>query len=159
MCKLSTASLPRHGAPIFITLCLDWALLVETWTRCLAMSLLFFSLSGLAMLCAKNRPFKTDLEAMLCAEGVAFARSSLALFISAHGRASYYYIPWECGPGTYQREDRTNESPKIVQDNTTLLAIEKPNAQVRFSWCEGGSRWLPLWGGTHAMCKCVSHSD
>ena len=70
------------------------------------------------------------MEAMLCANGVAFARSSLALMISAHGRASYLYVPLECGPGTYARSTRNRTSPKIVQDNTTLLAIEKPDAQV-----------------------------
>lgn len=75
---------------------------------------------------------------MLCADGIAFARSSLAIMLSAHGRASNIYVPWECGPGTYAREVRTKQSPKIVQDNTTLLAIEKPNAEVTYPFSSEG---------------------
>ncbi|CAN0262035.1 unnamed protein product [Ascophyllum nodosum] len=90
----------------------------------------------------KNRSFKADMEAMLCANGVAFARSSLALMISAHGRASYLYVPLECGPGTYARSTRNRTSPKIVQDNTTLLAIEKPDAQIYgIEWESGGEAY------------------
>lgn len=81
---------------------------------------------------AKNRDWLVDLRAMFCANGLAASRSSLHLLTFAHTRATHLFVPGECGPGTYQRRTRVegDDTAKIVQDNTTLLVMEKPDAKV-----------------------------
>lgn len=66
---------------------------------------------------------------MLCADALAVSRSSLNFLTFAHSRAMRFYIPGKCGPGTYRR--MRNGPMKATPDNTTLLLLEKPEAEVR----------------------------
>lgn len=65
---------------------------------------------------------------MLCADGLATAKSSLSFLTFAHTRATSFYIPGRCGPGISARTKKSHGKPYF--DNTTLLSLEKPNAEV-----------------------------
>lgn len=74
-----------------------------------------------------------DIQAMLCADGLAISRSTLHFLTFAHTRAKHHFVPSECGPGTYTRKSRKklDGTKKPNPNNTTLLCIEKPDAEVR----------------------------
>lgn len=69
---------------------------------------------------------------MLCADGLAISRSTLHFMTFAHTRAKHYFVPSECGPGTYTRQTRAklDGTKKPNPNNTTLLCIENPEAEV-----------------------------
>lgn len=71
---------------------------------------------------------------MLCADGLATSRSTLHFLTVAHSRAKHIFVPSECGPGAYKRSTRDLGalSPKPNPNNTTLMCIEKPDAEVRY---------------------------
>ncbi|CAN0065728.1 unnamed protein product, partial [Laminaria digitata] len=79
-----------------------------------------------------DRPFVEDLRAMLCADALAVSRSSLHFLTFGHSRASRFYLPGSCGPGHYMRQSRfpNDGLAKRKPDNTTLLMLEKPEAEV-----------------------------
>eukprot|EP00904_Undaria_pinnatifida_P004120 jgi/Undpi1/13709/HiC_scaffold_9.g03362.m1 len=79
-----------------------------------------------------DRPLLDDLRAMLCADGLAAARSSLHFLTFAHTTASTLYLPDSCGPGTYTRQTRPQNAglQKRSPDNATLLVLEKPGVEV-----------------------------
>ena len=68
-----------------------------------------------------------------CADGLAVSRSTLHFLTFAHKRARhyYYFVPSECGPGTYTRKTRvpTDGTKKPSPNTTTLLCLEKPEAE------------------------------
>ncbi|CAM9663704.1 unnamed protein product [Scytosiphon promiscuus] len=80
----------------------------------------------------KDRDLLTDLRSMLCADGLAVARSTLHFLTFAHTRAKHLFIPSECGPGTYARghRDAHGTRKKLNPNNTTLLCIENPETEV-----------------------------
>ncbi len=78
----------------------------------------------------QNRPLLDDLRAMLCADGLAVSRSSLHFFTFAHSRAETLIMPNSCGSGTYSTESRARHTEEAVLTNTTLVVIEKPDAEV-----------------------------
>lgn len=70
---------------------------------------------------------------MLCADGLAVARSSINVLTFGHSRAGILFLPWKCGHGTFKLESR-NKGIRVAmfhQDNITLLLLEKPNVEVR----------------------------
>lgn len=76
----------------------------------------------------------SDIKDMLCADGLAISRSTLHFLTFGHSRAKHYFVPSECGPGTYKRSTRAkgDGTPKPNPNNTTLLCMEKPDAEVRY---------------------------
>lgn len=85
----------------------------------------------------QDRSFRTDLEALLCAENLVVARSSLAFVALGHSRARRLFLPTACGPGAYHREDHSGVSGTTAgPDNFTLLCLQRPDAEVG----EGGVR-------------------
>lgn len=81
---------------------------------------------------SQNRDLLTDIQAMLCADGLAISRSTLHFLTFAHSRATHYFVPSACGPGTYTRKTRRSNdgTKKPNPNNTTLLCIERPGAEV-----------------------------
>lgn len=75
----------------------------------------------------------TDVRSMLCADGLAISRSTLHFLTFGHTRAKHFFVPSECGPGTYTRKTRVrmDGTKKPNPNNTTLLCTEKPDAEVR----------------------------
>lgn len=69
---------------------------------------------------------------MLCADGLAISRSTLHFLTFANTRAKHFFVPSECGPGTYTRKTRMklDGTKKPSPNNTTLLCIEKPEAEI-----------------------------
>ena len=55
---------------------------------------------------------------------------------AAFTRASTFFVPSECGPGEYKRGPKEGPHPKTALDNTTLLQLEKPHAEV-YTWLGG----------------------
>ncbi|CAM9853875.1 unnamed protein product [Scytosiphon promiscuus] len=95
----------------------------------------------------KNRDLLTDIRAMLCADGLAIARSTLHFLTFAHTRAKHLFVPSECGPGYYARGTTAGSNPrkKPNPNNTTLLCIENPDAEVYGIDWEGGESSYPLY--------------
>lgn len=75
-----------------------------------------------------------DIKAMLCADALAVARSSLHFLTFANTRATTFYLPGTCGPGQYRRQSPIGHGaqPKKCPDNATLLLVEKPGAEVGY---------------------------
>jgi len=48
--------------------------------------------------------------------------------IVAHTRAKFFFLPTVCGDGLYRRMKKP--PIKAFVDNTTLLYLERPNAEV-----------------------------
>lgn len=65
---------------------------------------------------------------MLCADALAITRSSLSLLTVAHSRASVFFVPNRCGSGRFRR--MKDPPVKATFDNTTLLVLERPHAEV-----------------------------
>lgn len=66
---------------------------------------------------------------MLCADALAASKTSLNFLTSAHSRANVYFFPTPCGEGLFKRMQ--NPPVKASLQNTTLLLLEKPGAEVR----------------------------
>lgn len=95
----------------------------------------------------QNRPLLTDLQAILCADALALSKSSLHFLSLAHSRATTFYFPNECGPGTYHRGSSMRY--RCVPDNTTLMLMERPQSEV--TYCTGQ---LMGWGWKVMMELC-----
>lgn len=65
---------------------------------------------------------------MLCADALAMSRSSTHLMTTAHTRASCFFLPKECGAGSYHRG---YHDVKIAAENSIVLQLERPYAEVR----------------------------
>lgn len=80
----------------------------------------------------QNRPLFEDVREMLCADAIATARSSINFLTFAHTKANAFFLPSPCGDGTYRR--MKHPPAKATYDNTTLLQLERPGAEVRSTW-------------------------
>lgn len=90
----------------------------------------------------KHRTWQEDLQALLCAESLVVADSTLTFFLLAHSKAKRYYLPTVCGPPAgQQRGNSTGGMPQRIQDrdpfNSALLCREKPGAEVNH-YIKGG---------------------
>lgn len=65
---------------------------------------------------------------MLCADALAFSRSSTHVFTAAFSRASHYFLPEQCGEGRYQRGFHSHG--KVAAVNSTAILLAKPEAKV-----------------------------
>ncbi|CAM9454176.1 unnamed protein product [Ascophyllum nodosum] len=81
----------------------------------------------------KKRWLINDLRDMLCADGLVSSRSSLSFMTFPHTRAKFFFFPSACGNGLYRR--MKHPPIKAFFDNTTLLALERPDAEIY------GTRW------------------
>ncbi|CAM9683830.1 unnamed protein product [Ascophyllum nodosum] len=102
----------------------------------------------------KNRDLLDDLRTMSCADGVVMSRSSLHFMTTVLTRASTFYMPSECGPGRYNRASKRAPHSKVAQENTTLLLLEKPDAEVYgIQWQLDRESYSPYtaWNNTQAQ--------
>ncbi len=90
-----------------------------------------------------------DIREMLCADALAITRSSLSLLTVAHSRASVFFVPDQCGNGRFKRMQ--NPPVKAAFDNTTLLVLERPHAEV-------GRVHGTATGGAGGEAKSIPHS-
>eukprot|EP00903_Cladosiphon_okamuranus_P018343 g16875.t1 len=85
----------------------------------------------------KNRSLLTDVREMLCADALATSRSSMSFLTFAHTRATSFFVPSPCGKGAFRR--MKNPPVKATFDNTTLLLLERPHAEVfGIDWRDDG---------------------
>ena len=85
-----------------------------------------------SFLLAQNRSLLEDVREMLCADALVTSRSSMSFLTFAHTRASVFFVPSPCGKGSFRR--MKNSPVKATLDNTTLLLLERPHAEVRLSF-------------------------
>eukprot|EP00752_Nemacystus_decipiens_P012369 g10964.t1 len=98
----------------------------------------------------KNRSLLTDVREMLCADALATSRSSMSFLTFAHTRANVFFVPSPCGKGSFRR--MKNPPVKATFDNTTLLLLERPYAEVfGINWREDGSDYsvYQAWHDNH----------
>ncbi|CAM9136086.1 unnamed protein product [Ectocarpus sp. 12 AP-2014] len=119
----------------------------------------------------KNRPLLEDVREMLCADALATSRSSMSFLTFAHSRATTFFVPTPCGNGGFRRMRRP--PVKATFDNTTLLLLEKPDAEVYGTAWPGNSpkysvyqAWhdtpeqlleMATFGGIEGVQKCSVH--
>ncbi|CAM9892522.1 unnamed protein product [Pylaiella littoralis] len=85
-----------------------------------------------------TRTLREDLREMLCADALATSRTSLNFLTSSHSRANVLFFPTPCGKGLFKR--MKHPPVKASLDNTTLLLLERPGAEVfGIKWRDGGS--------------------
>ncbi|CAM9891977.1 unnamed protein product [Pylaiella littoralis] len=85
-----------------------------------------------------NRTLLEDVKEMLCADALAASKTSLNFLTSAHSRANVFFFPTPCGKGLYKR--MKDPPVKASFQNTTLLLLEKPGAEVfGIEWRGNGS--------------------
>lgn len=91
----------------------------------------------------QDRDLLTDLRDMLCADALAVSKSSLHVLNFAHARAKIFFVPVKCGPGTFKLATRIpgEKVAMFHEDNTTLLHLEKPQAEVGPFSVSFGDRW------------------
>lgn len=76
----------------------------------------------------QNRSLLEDVRTMLCADGLVLSRSSLGFLTLGHTKATKVFVPSPCGPGRYRRQK--NWMAVATPENTTLIMLEKPDAEV-----------------------------
>lgn len=122
-----------------------------------------------------NRSLYEDVKDMICADGLVLARSSLGILTSSLTKARSFFIPFECGPGTFRRACGSSCGSKKhhgisfpTPDNTTALIEEYPTADVYgINWgesydiyttfthsCDQNMKML-VYDGINSLDKCV----
>ncbi|CAM9769228.1 unnamed protein product [Scytosiphon promiscuus] len=117
----------------------------------------------------KNRSLLEDVREMLCANALATSRSSMSFLTFAHSRATTFFVPSQCGKGAFRR--MKHPPVKASFDNTTLLLLEKPEAEVYgIEWRRGAENYsvyeawhdnpeqlleMTTYGGIDGLQKCV----
>ncbi|CAM9769158.1 unnamed protein product [Scytosiphon promiscuus] len=94
-----------------------------------------------------NRTLLTDTREMLCADALAGSRSSISFLTFAHSRATTFFLPSSCGKGSFRRMKFAHV--KATLDNTTLLLLEKPQAEVYGIDWRGGAPTYSVYNAWH----------
>ncbi|CAM9977168.1 unnamed protein product [Ectocarpus fasciculatus] len=95
----------------------------------------------------KNRSLLEDIREMLCADALATSRSSMSFLTFAHSRATTFFVPTPCGNGGFRRMRKP--PVKATFDNTTLLLLEKPDAEVYGTVWPGNSPTYSVYEAWH----------
>ncbi|CAN0347389.1 unnamed protein product [Ectocarpus sp. 6 AP-2014] len=72
----------------------------------------------------KKRPLWEDLQAMLCADALSVAHSTLTNLLLAHSRAKIFFLPWGCE----QQDGNTNFPPRFI--HSSIICLQRPEVEV-----------------------------